>query len=52
MADSCIPAIREHLREAALEALSFLQKQPARGSRRSHADCHALIDFTLFNQIA
>ena len=52
MADNSIPAIREHLRGAALEALSFLQRQTARGSRRSHADCRALIDSTLFNQIA
>src|SRR5208337_3103350 len=30
MADNSIPAIREHLRGAALEALSFSQKQAAR----------------------
>jgi hypothetical protein len=52
MADNPIPAIREHLRGAALEALSFSQMQAARGSRRSLPVCRAIIDSTLFNQIA
>jgi hypothetical protein len=35
MADNSIPAIRDHLREAVLEALSFLQKQAARGDNEA-----------------